>query len=231
MITYETFLQNLDLIEQNIENACKRSGRQRSSVTLLPITKTHPVEIIKYVVQSGLESIGENRVQEAVEKKLLLGSSSSLKWELVGHLQSNKVLLAIETFDRIQTIDNEKLLRKLHTAATIKNKNIPILIQVNAGKDPAKFGVELENVDKLLELALTLKNIQVDGLMTIPPLSADIAVAERTFDTLRNTRDRLIEQFKVPLPHLSMGMSNDYVQAIEAGSTIIRIGKRLLTSI
>lgn len=228
MITYQTFLQNLNLIEETIVQACERSGRKRTSILLLPITKTHPVEVINFCFQSGLTSIGENRIQEAVEKKTLV--KSPLKWELVGHLQSNKVPLAIETFDRIQSVDSEKLLRKLDTAAAVKNKRFPVLLQVNAGKDPAKFGVSIEDVDSLFEIALTLKNIQVEGLMTIPPLSTDIAIAERTFETLRNTRDRLTEGFKVPLPHLSMGMSNDYVQAIEAGSTIIRIGKGLFES-
>lgn len=229
MITYEKFLHNLKIIQENIINTCERIGRKPSSILLLPITKTQSPEVINYIIRAGLSSIGENRVQEAFDKKLLI--TSPLNWELVGHLQTNKVPLAIETFSRIQSVDNEKLLIKIHKEATKKNLKFPILLQVNAGQDPAKFGVSLEKVDQLLELSLTLKNIQLDGLMTIPPLSTDISEAQRTFDNLRNSKDRLSKKFNISLPHLSMGMSSDYIQAIEAGSTIIRIGKSLFSKL
>lgn len=229
MITYINFAQNLILIQENIIKACESVGRKPESILLLPITKTQPIEVIDFVIRAGLTSIGENRVQEGIEKKQLI-KNPQLKWELVGHLQTNKINLALETFDRIQSVDNEKLLIKIDEAAKKLNRKFPILLQVNAGQDPAKFGVDVDKVDSLLELALNLKNIQLDGLMTIPPLSPDLSVAERTFENLRNIKDRLSKEFDEPLPHLSMGMSNDYIQAIKAGSTIIRIGRSLFTS-
>lgn len=225
MLTYENFLENLRIIENNIAEACKRSGRGLNSVTLLPVTKTQPAKIIEYVSRAGLSSVGENRVQEASIKKLEV--TTPLKWELIGHLQTNKVAAALEIFYRIQSVDSKELLLKLETAAAKNNRRLPILLQVNAGKDPAKFGIDPEEIDQVFEFALNLKQIQIDGLMTIPPLSNDLSIAQYTFDNLRNIQDRLIQKFKVTLPELSMGMSKDYIQAIKAGSTIIRIGTDL----
>lgn len=225
MITYENFLENLKIVQENVANACQHSNRKLNSVTILPVTKTHPADVVEYVARAGLSTVAENRVQEAIEKKAQV--SSALKWELIGHLQTNKVNLALETFHRIQSVDNQELLLKLNKAAETKSLIVPILLQVNASKDPAKFGIAPEEVDRYLELALGLKNIQVDGLMTIPALSNDIAVAQQAFENLRNIRDQLLVQFKVPLLELSMGMSNDYIQAIQAGSTIIRLGNCL----
>jgi pyridoxal phosphate enzyme (YggS family) len=225
MITYENFLENLNIVRENIANACQHSCRNFNSVTILPVTKTHPASIVEYASRAGLTTIAENRVQEAAAKKAQV--TSALKWELIGHLQTNKVNLALETFYRIQSVDNQGLLLKLNKAAEARGSIVPILLQVNASKDPAKFGIAPDSVSQHLELALGLKNIMVEGLMTIPFLSNDLTVTQRSFDNLRNIRDKLITEFKVPLPELSMGMSNDYVQAIQAGSTIIRIGRSL----
>lgn len=225
MITYKNFLENLKIVQDNIDNACKYSGRKLDSVSLLPVTKTQPASVVEYVIRAGLTAVGENRVQEAIKKKTEV--LSPLKWELIGHLQTNKVAPAIETFYRIQSVDSEELLLKLNNAASKSNRLLPILLQVNAGKDSKKFGIDPEKVDRVLELGLSLKHLQIDGLMTIPPLSNDVTVAQHTFDNLRNIRDRLTEKFKVPLSELSMGMSNDYIHAIKAGSTIIRIGTHL----
>jgi pyridoxal phosphate enzyme (YggS family) len=146
---------------------------------------------------------------------------------LIGHLQSNKARIAVENFDRIQSVDSAKLLRRLNAAAAEVGRTLAVLLQVNAGNDPAKFGVTVDDTPALLEAALELPHLQVDGLMTIAPLSDDIAVADRTFANLRGLRDTLREQFNTPLATLSMGMSGDMVPAIAAGSTQVRVGTAL----
>lgn len=224
MIEYEKFLENLDRVREGIGRACEMSGRLES-VKILPVTKTYSVEVVEYVVRAGLRGVGENRVQEAVEKKGLV--KGDLRWELIGHLQTNKVGLALKTFDRIQTVDSEGLLLKLNSGAEVCGKVMRVLLQVNAGEDPAKYGVSCEGVDRLLEVALGLRNIRVEGLMTIPALSEDVGVAERAFNRLREKRDEMEEGFGVELGELSMGMSGDYVEAIKAGSTVVRIGSGL----
>ncbi len=225
MISYDDFAERAAKIRLGIDTACHNSGRKPEEVTLMAVTKSHPLDAVLYAHKFGLKTVGENRVQEAVDKKTLC--SVSLIWELIGHLQSNKAALAARHFDRIQSVDSEKLLNHLNKAASDLNKTLPILLQINAGRDPAKFGAEIEDAPKLLELALSKSNLRVDGLMTIAPLSENPDVAKMTFESLRSIRDNLQSSFKIQLPTLSMGMSGDYGLAIAAGSTLIRVGSAL----
>ena len=223
--TFEEFRENVDRVTERIRSACAKAGRPESSVQLLAVTKTHPVDAAIYAHRIGLAAVGENRVQEAAEKRAQC--PVALRWELIGHLQSNKARLAASTFDRIQSVDSAKLLNALDRAAEAEGKRLAILLQVNAGRDPAKSGVEPEEAAALLETALGLKHLQVDGLMTIAPLSEDPAVASRTFSALREIRDALARRFAVDLPELSMGMTGDLDLAIAEGSTVIRVGTAL----
>lgn len=224
-IDYDTFCQRANTLRQQIDAVCARVGRNPTEVSILPVTKTHPAAAVEYAARFGLTSVGENRVHEAVEKKTK--TTTPIRWELIGHLQSNKAKLAAMHFDRIQSVDSEKLLRALDRAAADLGKRLPVLLQVNAGHDPAKFGVEPEDAARLLEGALNLSHLQVEGLMTIAPLSDDPSVAARTFASLRSMRDDLTSRFAIALPELSMGMSSDLEVAIAAGSTQIRIGSLL----
>jgi pyridoxal phosphate enzyme (YggS family) len=189
------------------------------------VTKTHPAAAVEYAARYGLAAVGENRVQEAVEKRAQTGAA--VRWELIGHLQSNKAKLAVEHFGRIQSVDSEKLLNVLDRAAGELGRKLPVLLQLNAGNDPAKFGAEMSDAPRLLELALTKTHLQVDGLMTIAPLSNDPAVARRTFANLRTVRDQLAARSGVPLRELSMGMSGDLDAALAEGSTLVRVGSAL----
>jgi PLP dependent protein len=225
---YETFKSRADAVLAQISAACARAGRDPASVELLAVTKTHSAEAADYAARYGLRAVGENRVQEAVDKQP--HCTAKIQWELIGHLQSNKAKLAAAHFDRVQSVDSEKLLNHLDSAAGSLGKILPVLLQINAGRDPAKFGAELEDAPRLLEHALTKKNLRIDGLMTIAPLSPDIAVAERTFSALRELRDVLAARFNVPLRELSMGMSGDLEAAVLAGSTQVRIGSALYGS-
>jgi pyridoxal phosphate enzyme (YggS family) len=173
----------------------------------------------------GLRAVGENRVQEAVDKKAR--TTAAVAWELIGHLQSNKSRIAVQHFDRIQSVDSAKLLEILDRVAAELGKTQAVLLQVNAGLDPAKSGVDPAESLRLLETALQLKNIRVDGLMTIAPLSGDPDTARRTFANLREIRDRLRSATGAGLAELSMGMSGDLEAAVAEGSTIVRVGTAL----
>ena len=146
---------------------------------------------------------------------------------MIGHLQSNKAALAASLFDRIQSVDSIRLLDRLNRAAEEAGLALPVLIQVNAGRDPAKHGCELEDAPRIVEHALDCKHLRAEGLMTIAPLTEDPEVAIRTFAALRACRDRLAEALQTPLPELSMGMTGDLRAAIQAGSTQIRVGTAL----
>ncbi|MBP8255867.1 MAG: YggS family pyridoxal phosphate-dependent enzyme [Opitutaceae bacterium] len=223
--SYDDFRAAADRVLSRIAEACLRSARNKQDVSLLAVTKTHPVAAVHYAARFGLKSVGENRVQEACGK-IPLGPPG-MRWELIGHLQSNKVRLAVQWLDRIQSVDSEKLILALQKESSAIGKTLPILLQVNAGNDPAKFGVDPQDAPRLLECARMQPNLQVDGLMTIAPLSEDPDTARRTFSTLRELRDALRIQFGLPLAELSMGMSSDMDIAIAEGSTQVRVGSAL----
>ena len=195
---------------------------------LLAVTKFFPPEAVAYAARFGLRAVGENRVQEAAEKRPL--SPPGIAWELIGHLQSNKARLAASLFDRIQSADSEKLLTLLDRAAGELGRKLPVLLQVNSGRDPAKSGVEPDGAEALLAHALSLGSIRVDGLMAIAPLSDDPEVARRTFASLREIRDRLASGTGTALSVLSMGMSGDLEAAVAEGSTVVRVGSALFGS-
>ena len=227
-IDYETFQQRVDALQRRIAAAGAAAGRAPGEVTLLPVTKTHPPAAAEYAARHGLTAVGENRVQEGVEKRAQV--TAPLRWELIGHLQSNKARLAAAHFDRIQSVDSTKLLTVLDRAAGEVGRKLAVLLEINAGEDPAKFGAAPADAPALLEFALGLPHLQVDGLMTIAPLSDDPAVARRCFARLRGLRDELAPRFGVPLRELSMGMSGDFEAAIAEGSTQVRVGTALYGS-
>jgi PLP dependent protein len=199
--------------------------RDAGEVELLAVTKSHPAGAVELAARYGLRAVGENRVQEGVDKRAQ--TSAAIAWELIGHLQSNKARLAVRHFDRIQSVDSAKLLDVLDRIAAETGKTQAVLLQVNAGLDPAKSGVEPDEAPRLLDAALARAHIRVDGLMTIAPLSEDPDVARRTFANLRAIRDRLAAATGARLSELSMGMSGDLEAAVAEGSTIVRIGTAL----
>ena len=225
MITFENFESNLNRVKSSIQSACQAIGRSAESVQILPVTKKHPIDAVNYAIRAGLRAVGENRVQEAGQKKSML--SKGVHWELIGHLQTNKAKDAVAIFDRIQSVDSLKLINHLNRHAEQAGKSLSILIQCNTGKDPNKFGFSADEMESALEAALAAENLQVDGLMTIAPLSDDPDVAKAAFESLRDLRDHLSGKFKVPLSELSMGMTGDMEAAIAAGSTQIRLGTAL----
>lgn len=232
MLTYEDFSARVAALEARIAAACGVAGRPPAEVRLLAVTKTHPADAVRFAARRGLAAVGENRVQEAAAKRAELAVEvPTLRWELIGHLQSNKAGPAAATFDCIQSVDSEKLVRRLDASAGELGKTLAVLLQINAGRDPAKFGAEPEDAPRLLETALACPHLRVEGLMTIAQLGATEAEtadhARRTFDNLRVMRDDFRTRYGVALPELSMGMSGDLEIAIAAGSTCLRVGTAL----
>jgi pyridoxal phosphate enzyme (YggS family) len=228
-LTYEDFFSRVAAVHSRIAAAAERAGRNPAEVELLAVTKNHPAAAAEYAARAGLLGVGENRVQEGVEKRALC--PASLRWELIGHLQSNKARVAAQHFDRVQSVDSEKLVRHLDRSAAEIGKVLPVLLQINAGRDPAKFGAELEDAPRLVEAALAASQLRVDGFMTIAPLGGTpeetAEFARRTFSELRRLRDELAQKNAASFPVLSMGMTGDLEIAIEAGSTIVRVGTAL----
>jgi len=228
-VDYDTFCRRADALRATVAEACRVAGRDPATVQLLPVTKTHPATVVDFVHRYGLATVGENRVQEAIDKQAL--TTAPVRWELIGHLQSNKARLAAKHFSRVQSVDSEKLINHLDRAAGELGKKLAILLQINAGNDPAKFGAEPADAARLLATALARPHLRVEGLMTIAPLGAapadTSAHARRTFANLRAIRDDLAARFGVPLPELSMGMTGDLREAVAEGSTLVRVGTAL----
>lgn len=229
-LSYEEFALRATEIQNTIRAICVQCGRDPASVGLMAVTKTHGPEAVQYAARYGLKCVGENRVQEGVEKKQQ-AACAEIRFELIGTLQTNKARLAAASFDRIQSVDRIKLVHALQRhCEELGRPALPVLLQVNAGNDPAKQGADVDQAADLLEAALSCDRLKVEGLMTIAPLDENRAVALRCFQTLAALRDTLQTQFGVALPELSMGMSGDMEEAIAAGSTLVRIGTALFGS-
>ena len=215
-------------IRRRIQQACERSGRAPESVRVMAVSKNQPPSRVAEAAAAGLTLFGENRIQEAKVK--IPECPSHLEWHFIGHLQSNKAKHALQAFDVIQSVDSPELATRLGRLAGEMGLRREVLLQVNSGDDPAKFGCDLADAPRLLEAALAQPALVVKGLMAIAPLSDDPAVADRTFAELRLCRDALAARFGVALPELSMGMSGDLESAVAAGSTCVRVGSALFGS-
>ena len=193
----------------------------------MAVTKTHPATAVEWALSAGLGTIGENRVQEAAGKRPEVRGPSGF-WELIGPLQSNKARLALQAFDRIQTVDRPKLVNALdRLCGEMGIKAFPVLLQSNVGEDPAKSGCLTTNAPALAELIEASEHLRLEGLMTIGEFTSDEAIVRGTFVKLRQLRDTLEGTVGHKLPVLSMGMTGDLEWAIEEGSTLIRVGTAL----
>jgi len=218
--------ENLAMVRERIRSACGKAGRDPAEVELMAVSKTQPPAAVEAALGAGLRLFGENRVQEAVEKLPPFRDRST--WELIGHLQSNKARLAVEHFDRIQSVDRGKLISTLaRLVAESDRPPLRILLQVNAGDDPAKSGCAVADADALVAAILERSELRLEGLMTIAPLDDREIVARRCFARLRELRDGLEGRFGLALPVLSMGMTGDLEAAVSEGSTLLRVGTAL----
>jgi len=216
---------NLRAIQQRIESACARVGRDASSVTLLAVTKNQPPEVVSEAATLGLTLFGENKVQEAKAKIPLC--PSRLRWHMIGHLQTNKCRDAVELFELIQSVDSLHLAQELNQRAEQAAKNLPIFLEVNVSGEGTKFGYRPERLLEELSRLQALRRLEIRGLMTMPPWTLEPEKVRPFFRRLRELKERCEQIAGACLPHLSMGMTTDFDVAIEEGATIVRIGTAL----
>ena len=224
-----TFEERAGEIRERMARAAAKAGRDPASVLLVAVTKTRTVqEMLAVVPFAG--AIGENRVQEAEEKKKAWpsdGEASALPWRLIGHLQGNKARKALELFDTVDSLDSIALAERLDRVAGERERTLPVLIEVNMAQEVSKTGIAPEDFGSLLDRVQNLPNLRLEGLMTIGPLTEDEASVRRAFAGLRDLAEEARKQSGLPLPVLSMGMSGDFEWAIQEGSTMVRIGSAL----
>lgn len=213
--------ENVAGVEDRIARACARAGRSRDEVTLVAVSKTFDAGFVDEAIAAGIGEVGENRVQEARDKKPLVRGTA--RWHLIGHLQSNKAKEAVSLFDVIQAVDSIELAEKLARAADGQGKRQEVLLQVNIGDEPQKSGISRSETGAVVKQASALDALHVIGLMAIPPIGTPDE-SRPYFRDLRSMRDAL------GLTHLSMGMSEDFEAAIEEGSTMIRVGRAIFGS-
>src|SRR6201984_2552586 len=214
--------ENLSKVLLAINDSARQAGRSADSVSLIAVSKTHPVEVIQEAVDAGQVIFGENRVQEAQPKITAL--PAELHWHLIGHLQSNKVRLALPLFELIHGVDSLELLAHIDRIAGDLGLFPRVLLQVNVAGEASKFGFAPGKLLGLVEEIVKFDGVQIEGLMTFPPLAPTAEHSRRYFVALRELRDRLARESGFPWPELSMGMSGDYQVAIAEGATIVRVG-------
>ena len=216
--------ENLSVVEENIKKACEKAGRDRNEVTLIAVSKTKPVEMLEEVYDTGIRNFGENKVQEMCEKMDVL--PKDIKWHMIGHLQRNKVKYIAGRTELIHSVDTYRLAEEINIQAKKKNIIIPILVEVNIAGEESKFGTSAEDAMLLVEDISKLENVRIKGLMTIAPYVED---AEENRPYFRKIKQLAVDIANKNIDNvfmeiLSMGMTGDYMVAIEEGSTMVRVG-------
>lgn len=213
---------NLNRVKNEIAQAAQVSGRKVTDIELIAVTKTHPTEIVREAVDAGHLVFGESKVQEARAKIPLL--PLNIRWHFIGHLQKNKIRHALPLFEIIHSVESLELARAIDRIAQEDGLHPRILLEVNVAGEGSKFGFKASTLRSELESLLLLPRLSIEGLMCIPPLAEEAETSREYFVELRELRDALEQEFEVNLPHLSMGMTNDYSVAVEEGATLVRVG-------
>jgi len=237
-------IDNLKRVEQRIADACSRASRDPQTVTLIAVTKSATLDIIRTMVDIGLSDLGENRpqelsrraaaIQEALSRRSRDGAAPGLpRWHLIGHLQRNKVKGVLPYIDVIHSVDSLRLAEEIDAQSAKLDRRTPILLEVNAADEPQKHGVAVAATTHLAEQIHSLKNIELRGLMAMAPMTEDTSRVRAIFGRVRELFDEVIgERFAGPeFKELSMGMSSDFETAIEFGATLVRIGSALFEGI
>jgi PLP dependent protein len=230
---------NISAIQQQIAAACVRIGRQPEDVKLIAVSKKRTVDEIRTALDAGVRFLGENRVEEAVEKQPQLGhDTSTMQWHMIGHVQSRKARDVAQHFDVVHSIDSDKLLRRLNGFAAEFGRQLDILLQVNVSGEDSKYGFDVANWENnsvqreqlwaFVENATTYTHLRLVGLMTMAPYVEDAETVRPFFASLRRLLNALRNDFEaVPWCELSMGMTNDFVVAVEEGATMVRVGRAI----
>jgi pyridoxal phosphate enzyme (YggS family) len=225
---------NIQRILGRIESLCSRIGRDPQDITCIAVTKFADVSAIKAAVEAGLTHVGENKVQEALKKfPELERSGLKVTRHMIGHLQTNKVKSALESFDMIQSVDSVRLAEEIELQAMKLGKTIDILVQVNTAEEPQKFGAAPAETGALIKRIVELKHVRLKGLMAIAPFTESQEVVRKCFRNLREIRDVIAQQYvgddRVEMKYLSMGMTDDFEIALEEGSNMVRIGRAIFS--
>jgi pyridoxal phosphate enzyme (YggS family) len=214
--------ENLERVRGQITQAAAKAHRPANGIELVAITKTHPAEKVREAVDAGHTLFGESRIQEARAKIPEL--PSNLRWHFVGHLQKNKIRQALPLFELFHGVDSLALAQEMNRIAAEEGAHPSVLLEVNVAEEGSKFGFKAETLRAEIESLLALSRLSIEGLMCIPPLADEAEVSRKFFVQLRELRDSLEQEFNLRLPHLSMGMTQDFWIAVEEGATLVRVG-------
>ena len=216
--------ENLQQVEANICKACENAGRKRSDVTLIAVSKTKPIEMLQTVYDLGARDFGENKVQEMCEKMEVL--PKNIRWHMIGHLQRNKVKYIVDKVAMIHSVDSLRLAETIEKEAAKKAVIVPILIEVNVAQEESKFGLKPEEVLPLIEQIADFSHIRIKGLMTIAPYVDNAEENREIFRELKKLSVDIAAKNinNVTMSVLSMGMTGDYMVAVQEGATMVRVG-------
>ena len=227
MVLYKNLFIRRDIIYSKIYKAATACNRDMQSITIIAVTKNHPAPIWETALNLGIQHIGENKIQETIQKKIKFSSKEKIIFHLIGHLQKNKTRKAIEIYDVIQTVDSLELAKKINNISKETNKVQEIYIQTNTSKDPKKFGMSINKTMDVSQEITSMKNLKLTGVMTIPKEGLSNKELSNTYQKTRQIKNQIQKNINKDCKNLSMGMSNDYEIAIQEGATHIRIGTAL----
>jgi pyridoxal phosphate enzyme (YggS family) len=217
--------KNLQEVRTRIAAACRRVGRKADEVTIIAVTKTHGPAVVEAAIAAGVADIGENRVQEFIEKRSQV--QRPCRWHLIGTLQRNKATKAIGEFEMIHSVDRVKLAETLQRLGSTRDLTTRVLLEVNTSGEATKHGFDAGEVIAAARAVAAMDHLQLEGLMTLGPLTEDATRIRRAFQSLFRLREKIELDLGRALPHLSMGMSGDYEIAVEEGATMVRVGRVL----
>ena len=224
----EEIQANLAEVRGRIKRAAERAGRRPEEITLIAVSKTFPADVVQQAVDAGALHLGENRVQEAVEKAKQV-TADNLQWHLIGHLQTNKARAAVLTFYTIHTIDRIEIAQRLDRIAGEEQRRLDVLIQVDLAHEPTKSGADEAELPAIIEALDAANHLRLTGLMVLPPFFEEVEKTRTYFRRLRETLEAINQSRpqEKRLTELSMGMSHDFEVAIEEGATMVRVGSAI----
>lgn len=221
------YQENFERVQENIRQAALRVGRDPKEVMLLPVTKTKPIEVLECAYELGMRVAGENHVQEIVEKKKHFGER--VQFHMIGHLQRNKVRQVLDKVDLIHSVDSLRLAKEIDRIAGELNIIAKVLVEINVAEEESKYGIRCDELPAFLEELAGMDHIQVEGLMTIAPFVEDPEENRGVFRILHQlfVDNQTNSAHNIRMNVLSMGMTNDYIVAVEEGATLVRVGTGL----
>ncbi len=222
-------IDNIGEVRERVRKSAEKVGRDPDEIKIVAVTKTVPVEKIKLAVESGLTILGENRVQELLEKDPAL---SGVEWHLIGHLQTNKVKYIVDKVSMLHSLDSIGLAGEISKRMNTLGRVMEVLVQVNVAGEESKFGIKPSEAVGFVDAVRKLPGLKLKGLMTIAPMVTDPEETRPVFRQLKNLAEEIktMGYPEVEMSHLSMGMSNDYKVAVEEGATLIRLGSTIFGS-